>query len=486
MNEFFDYLIKSSVYLGVFFLFHQLWLRNETFFRLKRYYLLLAAAASLFLPLLKIPSPFRTVPAAFPVGDYYPVISSSPAFSVGEGVLALYMGGVLFFLFRFILRLVQLFRLNARSEQMRINGIRVVLLEGICSTFSFFRSIYICRSNYNFKGMDDVIAHEMVHIKQRHSLDVLLAEFLSIFQWFNPFVWPYKRVLSENHEYLADKGVLNRGCSLVAYQLLIVEQHVGGKLLEFASSFKNSQIKRRITMMGKKESGKLSKWKLALVMPLAAVLVLVFAPARPYALDGGAPVMTASMDEAGLSSFAALEDPQKEEELKKKKELELKEKQLVLKDKLAELEKVLKSEQDPEKKKKLKQMYVELRDKMAQIQSNGEGNGTNLYLEKLKDLEQQLKAEQDPEKQKKLKQMYVEIQKKMQQAKADGEENGSTLYLDKMKKLETMLKAEQDPEKQKKLKQMYLELKEKVEAEMQAKEKALKEKQIKKEEKTKK
>ncbi|MCJ7682257.1 MAG: M56 family metallopeptidase [Candidatus Aminicenantes bacterium] len=437
MSEFISYLLQSSVYLGVFYLFHQLWLRNDTFFRLNRYYLLLSAAASLLLPLLKVTSPFRTVTATFPVGDFYAAALPPRPFSVEDGLLILYLGGVFFFTARFTFRLIQLIRLNARSEKLRINGVRIVLLDGICSTFSFFRTIYICRSNYNFKGMDDVIAHELVHIRQGHSLDVLLSEILSIFQWFNPFVWPYKRVLKENHEYLADKGVLNRGCSLVAYQLLIVEQHVGGKLLEFASSFKNSQIKRRITMMGKKESGRLSRWKPAFIFPLAVVLILALGQPKILTADESATAVMASLEVGGYSLSASQEDPKKEEELKKKKELELKEKQLALKNKLAELEKMLKAEQDPEKKQKLKQMYVDLRNKMEQAQANGNGNGSNPYLQKME------------------------------------------LVKQKINETENL-------EEKAKLKQMYLELKEKYEAEILAKEKALKEKQIKEEEKKKK
>ena len=99
-------------------------------------------------------------------------------------------------------------------------------------------------------------------------------------QWFNPFVWPYKKALQETHEYLADSGVIAQGFSSVKYQLLMFEQHVGASLFEFGNNFKKSQIKRRIMMLSKIKSPKAAKLKLLLALPLAIALVLIFAEPR--------------------------------------------------------------------------------------------------------------------------------------------------------------------------------------------------------------
>ncbi|MEN6311747.1 MAG: M56 family metallopeptidase, partial [Acidobacteriota bacterium] len=145
------------------------------------------------------------------------------------------------------------------------------------------------RANIPPGDIDRVLAHELAHVRQFHSFDIVFSEFLTVIQWFNPFVWPYKRSLRETHEYLADRAVIAQGCSLARYQLLIVEQHVGGQLLELASSFRTSQIKRRITMLSKQETKGLARWKPLLILPLAAMLILAFAEARTVIQGAPAP-----------------------------------------------------------------------------------------------------------------------------------------------------------------------------------------------------
>ena len=130
----------------------------------------------------------------------------------------------------------------------------VVFVENDLAPSSFFNIIFLNPSNISQSDFNRIIAHELVHIKQFHSIDIILLELITILQWFNPFVWPYKKSLQETHEFLADYGVIAQGFSTAKYQLLMFEQHVGVKLFEFANNFKQSQIKRRITMMSKIKS----------------------------------------------------------------------------------------------------------------------------------------------------------------------------------------------------------------------------------------
>jgi hypothetical protein len=241
-----------------------------------------------------------------------------------EILMFIYIAISILLLGRFLFRLGQLAALTKGNEIQRINGTKVVYLDKNCSTFSFFNWIFLQKSHTVDKDFSRILTHELVHIKQYHSLDIILIELLSIVLWFNPFVWPYKKSLREIHEYLADQAVIAQGCSLVGYQLLILEQHVGGKLFEFASNFRNSQIKRRLTMLSKTESKRFSRLKVFLVLPLAVLLFLAFADSSPVIV-----VEDTAAGETGEMFVpigkTELTPTQENEEMIKKYELKLKE-----------------------------------------------------------------------------------------------------------------------------------------------------------------
>ena len=178
----------------------------------------------------------------------------------------------------------------ARCGCERHRGLRVVLCGHPGESFSFFNFVFLNKAKIPDGDVDRILAHELAHVRQLHSFDIVFSEILTVVQWFNPFVWPYKRSLRETHEYLADRAVIAQGCSLARYQLLIVEQHVGGRLLELASSFRTSQIKRRITMLSKQETKGLARWKPLLILPLAVAFVLAFAESRTVVQAGPAAV----------------------------------------------------------------------------------------------------------------------------------------------------------------------------------------------------
>jgi hypothetical protein len=187
--------------------------------------------------------------------------------------------------------------------------VKIVAVERLFSPFSFFDIIFLNPGPSLDANLRRILAHEQVHIRQQHTLDVLLMEVVLSFQWFNPFVWPYKKALQETHEYLADSGVIAQGFSSVRYQLHMFEQNVGASLFEFGNNFKKSQIKRRIIMLSQMKSPGVARLKLLLALPLLAGLVLAFAQPR---LVAGSP---AALDQVQAA------DPSHEKNIKVKEEL---------------------------------------------------------------------------------------------------------------------------------------------------------------------
>ena len=193
-----------------------------------------------------------------------------------EMIIWVYPAGVIFFLARFIFRIVQINLLIRNNEVRKAGGFRLVVLEKECSPFSFMKTVFISRSLQNSEGYHRMILHEMEHIKQGHTLDVIILELLTVFQWFNPFVWILRRAVRENHEFLADQAVLNSGVKRGVYKKLLLNQFAGGQLV-LTNNFNYSLIKNRIKMMSKIKSSKISNIKYMLGLLAVLVLVVVFA-----------------------------------------------------------------------------------------------------------------------------------------------------------------------------------------------------------------
>jgi len=255
MDNFFKFLMESSVCLALFYIVYWLLLKNETFFKLNRLYLVSTMLLSLVIPLINIPSPFRMHRFMESTDDLtYSAGSQMQSLGIADVLIGVYIFVSAMLLARYIDQCYQLYKTIKKHGIQKEEGCRFVFMSQDTQPFSFFNLIFMSRSHISRQDYERIISHEMVHIRQYHSVDIVLIELVTIFLWFNPFVWPYKKSLKQTHEYLADDGVIAQGCNAAKYQLLIVEQQVGGKLFELANNFHHSQIKRRLTMMTKIKS----------------------------------------------------------------------------------------------------------------------------------------------------------------------------------------------------------------------------------------
>lgn len=154
-----------------------------------------------------------------------------------------------------------------------INGICVKCLKNPSGPFSFFGWIFMNPTVVKENEMDEILTHELAHVKQKHSIDILIAEIISICCWINPFVWLIKREVRLNLEFLADKKVMEVGFSTKSYQyhlLGLAYNHKYG----LSNNFNFSHLKQRIIMMNKKKSNGAAHIKYALfTLPAFALLV---------------------------------------------------------------------------------------------------------------------------------------------------------------------------------------------------------------------
>lgn len=195
----------------------------------------------------------------------------------GQQILALvYFAGVALVLCLFIVRIIQLMLLVRHSSPGSVKGHRLMFFNRDISPFSFFNMVFLNSGAADRGDLQTILAHEQVHIRQAHTLDLILAEMLIVVQWFNPFAWLIRHELRNIHEYLADEGVISNGTPIPEYQQLVLNETMGISINRLANNFKISQVKNRIIMMTKKRSGYWSRGKALLALPVLVAAGLVF------------------------------------------------------------------------------------------------------------------------------------------------------------------------------------------------------------------
>ncbi|MDO8930333.1 MAG: TonB-dependent receptor plug domain-containing protein, partial [Bacteroidota bacterium] len=144
------------------------------------------------------------------------------------------------------------------------------------ASFSFFSFVFVNPSIDEIET-NEIVNHEMEHIRQRHWIDLLLFEILRTVQWFNPAIWLYGHLIRQNHEYLADERALQRSSNPAIYRAALLNQMFGGPVISLANSFNYSLNKQRFNMMKQTISSPIRKLKLLLILPLIAGVFYAFA-----------------------------------------------------------------------------------------------------------------------------------------------------------------------------------------------------------------
>jgi beta-lactamase regulating signal transducer with metallopeptidase domain len=298
MEAFALYLVKSVIWLTGFTLIYFFFLRNERFFRLKRYYLIAGILISFIFPLFAfhyqveipatemnyqgiIPSDTGNVPAG------QPVLNDKP-FDYRYILLFAYLAGVLLLVIKAVRNTGILLKTINKAKVDYRNRARLIRAPEYSNSFSFFNYVFI-NPEVDEKEQDVIINHELVHVNQKHWLDLLLVELLRLFQWVNPFVWIYTRYIKQNHEYIADEIALQHIPDPAIYKAVLVNQLFDSRVISLSNSFNYSLNKKRFDMMKKIVSSPYRKLKILLVLPLFAVVFYAFAtPEYNYISDSEA------------------------------------------------------------------------------------------------------------------------------------------------------------------------------------------------------
>ena len=287
MGDFFVYILKSSVCLATFYLFYRLLLSRETFHRFNRIALLSVIILSVAIPFIRIMTeesvalqrPMQNLKYLLQMAQMQTEVEVQTGDSFWLPLLfVVYLVGCLFFFGRFLYSTLWIYRTIRQGEkQLLPDGKKLVVTAENISPFSWMGHIVISRKDME-EGGEEILTHEMAHIRARHSIDMLVCSICVVLQWFNPAVWLLKQELQNIHEYEADENVINNGVEAKKYQLLLIKKAVGSqRFTSMANSFNHSKLKKRITMMLKQKSSPWARLKYLYVLPLTAVAVVAFA-----------------------------------------------------------------------------------------------------------------------------------------------------------------------------------------------------------------
>jgi TonB-dependent SusC/RagA subfamily outer membrane receptor len=287
-----------------------------------------------------------------------------PAFRWTHIIVVTYVLGVLFFACRYLYFLIQIISQIKTGKKIRLdNNITLVISEKNTTPFSWMRYIVLPKTD-EAENHNAILSHEQAHIKRRHSIDLLIADLLAIVQWYNPAIWLMKNELQDVHEYEADEATLHSGIDAKQYQLLLIKKAVGSQRFNsMTNSFNHSKLKKRITMMMRKKNSRWVWLKYVSILPLAALAVTLFArPEVSNKLDEISAVKVSdftSGNEVKVEPFKEVPD-----EVKKKKELNDKSQEQIVKSTTTEHKKTLElSDKDLDKSSKEPKISISSQEK---------------------------------------------------------------------------------------------------------------------------
>lgn len=279
----FSYFLESFFCFLVFYIFYFLVLKNETLFQRNRYYLLITSILALVIPLLDFGVSTQTKTTLLPI--------TLDAVAVGvnnlekgiklENTLLIWISrvyGIITFILlgKFLFHIFKLLQVVHTSEVLHCRGYLLVNTQGKLPTFSFLNYLFWDNTRQlNESEEDKILAHELKHIWDKHSYDIIYIEFLKIFLWFNPIVYLYSRSLRLHHEYIADAFVL-RETDSKTYGKLIIRSLFEHLDLKFTHSFNQAEIKQRLKVMNQLKTPAKLSWKVFWVLPVMICLLMAF------------------------------------------------------------------------------------------------------------------------------------------------------------------------------------------------------------------
>ncbi|MGC1472032.1 MAG: M56 family metallopeptidase [Psychroserpens sp.] len=285
------YVLQVIAFQIVFLMVYDFFLRKETFFNLNRIYLLATAVLSVVIPFIKIDQ-IKTVVSKDFVITLPEVILGAPSniastidpqIAMEAGInlapqpipfwTIIFISGICLAALVFIIKMSKLLLLSSKFPKQQHGKVTIIHIHNSTKAFSFFNIVFLGDSlNENDQG--SILQHELVHVQQHHSFDLLLFELFKIVFWFNPLVYIYQSRIATLHEYIADSKSIKQQPKTDYYNKLLAQVFETQKFSFINPFFKQSLIKKRIVMLSKSRSKHIQLTKYALLFPIILAMLL--------------------------------------------------------------------------------------------------------------------------------------------------------------------------------------------------------------------
>ena len=281
-NLIISYAVKASLAMILLYGLYALCFRNDTFNKAKRFYLLFIVLFSLVYPFCKMNistagnmAIYEVILPQIEVTDNFQD-SNNQVFALGltDLLLLILISGIIVLFARLFIQLLGIIKLRFANYSQTSLNYTVISLDKTITPFSFFNWIFIPTNGLKQEDVDVMMAHEEEHVNHFHSFDILLSELFCILFWWNPIAWLLKREIKINLEYLADKGVLEKGIEAKKYQYLLLQVIKPSANIQIVNNFNVSQLKKRITMINKQRTSRILSFKYLLAFPIIALMLI--------------------------------------------------------------------------------------------------------------------------------------------------------------------------------------------------------------------
>ncbi|WP_333810158.1 M56 family metallopeptidase [Flavobacterium sp.] len=279
------YFIKANGLIILFYLMYVIFLRKETFFTSNRWYLISGLLISLILPLITFTKIIWVEPA--PIPEFYdeitPITHNTVTVTFEENPLdwsliatTAYLVISLIIVVKIIFELISFFNRIKLHHKQKESDFVLIHSTTTENPFSFFHYIVINPNRFSNEEFQHILTHESIHVKQKHSLDVLLGKLFCAFFWVNPIIWLYRKAMLQNLEFIADNETFQQIENKYEYQKTLLKVVTHQHDLSITNQFYQSLIKKRIVMLHTNQSNKKNVWKYATILPLLVVFMLLF------------------------------------------------------------------------------------------------------------------------------------------------------------------------------------------------------------------
>ncbi|MEN2398874.1 M56 family metallopeptidase [Flavobacterium sp. MC2016-06] len=295
------YILYTALIISVCFIFYKLLLQQETFFHLNRFVLLSCMVLAFILPVLPIPQQFSlrkeaavthtpSVKNSVQKNETVQLTASPAKETIAEQtsqhfnldlavqwLVYLYWFGVIIFALNFLMQAVILLYRGYTTSVIQDGKFRIVEITGDKAPCSFANTIFINPEKYEWETYNQILLHEKIHIEQKHTIDLLLAEIVLVFQWFNPFAWQWRKALEINLEFLTDDKMLQQDTvERESYQFSLLKVAAPQFPLSLTTNYNQSLLKKRIIMMNSKKSNVHTAWKYFFLLPVLVLFACLF------------------------------------------------------------------------------------------------------------------------------------------------------------------------------------------------------------------